>query len=301
MKIHPRILPLLLTALMPACLHAQDRTALYSDDGERDHEAYIDSLIGAFTFVVGEVALAEGAATLTVPAGYKFLGAEQAEQLVVEVWENPPGIAEDLLGVVMPADAGVYDDVPSYILYYERIGYVRDEDADGIDYDAKLKEMLREDSIANEQRRADGYGSLLLVGWAAPPFYDKERKALHWAKEMVSESSDRNVLNYNIRILGRHGVLVINAVSGMDHLEKVQAELPLILSMARFNEGHRYEQFDPATDAVADQGLDGLIDGKTRERVKEVIGLAVKVAIGAFLGLLLLLIGIWFLFIRKRR
>ncbi|MBK9176050.1 MAG: DUF2167 domain-containing protein [Flavobacteriales bacterium] len=261
----------------------------------------IDSLIDAFRFENGEIILADGVATLDVPERFKFLAAEQAYHLVVDVWENPPSITEDLLGVVMAADAGVYADVPSYILYYEPIGYVTDGEADGIDYAAKLKDMLKDDSLANAQRKEAGYSGLQLLGWASAPYYDKKRRVLHWAKEMRSEEADRNVLNYNIRILGRQGVLVINAVSSMDHLDEVKAVLPEILAMATFNDGYRYDQYDPLVDKLAEQGLDGLIDGKTRERVKEFASLLVKVAIGAFAGLLLIVLAIWYFFIRKRR
>lgn len=292
-----------LTLAAAGAVFAQDSlTAAELEELYAEEQVYtdIDSLIDAFRFETGEIVVANGVATLRVPERFKFLAAEQAYHLVVDVWENPPGITEDMLGVIMPADAGVYADVPSYIVYYEPIGYVTDAEADGIDYDAKLKDMLKEDSLANAQRKEAGYSGLQLLGWASAPFYDKRHRALHWAKEMRSEGESRNVLNYNIRILGRQGVLVINAVSSMDHLDEVKAGLPVILAMASFNDGYRYDQYDPLVDRLAEQGLDGLIDGKTRERVKGFVSLLIKVAIGAFAGLLLIVVGIWYFFIRKR-
>ena len=260
----------------------------------------IDSLIASFEWRTGPIDLADGVASMNVPATHKFLSHDQAYHLLVDVWENPPSITEDLLGVIIQADADVYTDLPAYVMYYEESGYVHDRDADAIDYEAKLRDMLHEDSLANIRRLEQGYGALQLIGWASPPYYDKERKALHWAKEMVSEGSDRNILNYNIRILGRRGLLVINAISTMDHLDEVKAELPAVLDMAWFNDGHRHDQYDPATDGESAKGLAGLLDGKEQEQVKSVFKTIAILAAAGFVGLLLLLIGIWWLFARKR-
>ena len=259
----------------------------------------IDSLIAAFNWQGGTIELAYGAATIDVPPTHKFLDADQAHHLLVDVWQNPPGIADDLLGVVLQAEAGVYDDLPAYVVYYEENGYVHDRDAGRIDYDAKLRDMIREDSLSNVQRRAAGYGGLQLIGWASPPYYDRERKALHWAKEMVSDDSERNVLNYNIRILGRYGVLVINAISTMDHLDEVQDELPVVLEMAAFNEGYRHADYDPDIDGASSKGLASLIDGKDQE-VKGKLMKLVLIGAGGFLGMLLLIIVLWYFFGRKR-
>lgn len=287
--------------LLSVALSAQDSTSFIDDDPEfSDSEAYTDSLIESFRYEQGVIGVGDGMIRLSIPDGYKFLDADQSYYLVTDVWENPPSVTNGMLGVIMHAEADVYDESTVFFVHYEDIGYVSDEDADGIEYAAKMKEMLQDDSLENAQRIADGYSGLRLVGWASAPYYDKQRKVLHWAKEMDSDDRDVNVLNYNIRVLGRKGVALINAVSSMDRLDIVKDEVPHVLAMVSFNDGYRYDQFDPATDRVSSQGLDGLIDGKTRERLKEVGMLLVKVAVGGFIGLLLLLIAVWYFFIRKR-
>lgn len=277
--------------------------SLFAQDaiGDKEEEAPldIDSLIASFQWETGTIGLSEGVITLDVPPTHKFLESEQAYHLLVDVWENPPGITDALLGVVLQAEADPYSDSPAYVVYYEESGYVHDRDADAIDYDSKLREMISEDSLSNIQRQELGYGSLQLIGWASPPFYDRPRKALHWAKEMVSDDSERNVLNYNIRILGRHGVVVINALGSMDQLSNVKAELPLVLNMATFNEGYRHEDYDPSIDGDSRRGLASLIDGK-EEVVKDTIKRFLVIGVGAFLGLLIAFIALWYLFVRKR-
>ena len=52
-------------------------------------------------------------------------------------------------------------------------------------------------------------------------------------------------------MLGRKGVLILNAVAGMNDLALVQQHVPEVLGIVKFNEGYRYEQFDSKVDDVA--------------------------------------------------
>lgn len=54
--------------------------------------------------------------------------------------------------------------------------------------------------------------------------------------------------NYDVRVLGRHGVLSLNAIAGINRVADIEAASPAIVSMVRFNEGKRYGDFDPTTD-----------------------------------------------------
>ena len=100
-----------------------------------------------------------------------------------------------------------------------------------------------------------------LVGWATPPRYDAAEKKMYWAKELRFGDSTENTLNYNIRILGRRGVLILNAVAGMPQLAEIEKAAPAILATVNFQEGHRYMDFTPGTDKVATYGLAGLVAG----------------------------------------
>ena len=84
---------------------------------------------------------------------------------------------------------------------------------------------------------------------------------MYWAKELKFDGSDENTLNYNIRLLGRRGVLVLNAVAGMEQLPAIQSATPTLLSMIDFQEGHRYSDFDSSSDKVATYGLAALVAG----------------------------------------
>ena len=84
---------------------------------------------------------------------------------------------------------------------------------------------------------------------------------MYWAKEIRFGDSPESTLNYNIRMLGREGVLVLNAVAPMDKLNEIEAATPTLLAMVDFQDGQRYGFQSLTGIAVAKYGLIGLIAG----------------------------------------
>jgi hypothetical protein len=63
-------------------------------------------------------------------------------------------------------------------------------------------------------------------------------------------------------VLGRKGVLSMNAVAGMYHLKDVQQNITAILAMPEFASGNKYSDFNPDIDEVAAVTVGGLVAGK---------------------------------------
>ena len=209
----------------------------------------------------GEIALPNGVATLQVPDQFAYFDPAETETILVEFWGNPPGA--QTLGLLMPADATPFDATSwAVTINYEEEGHVSDEDAADIDYDDLLKEMRSDTAATNEHRKKEGYPPITLLGWAATPFYDSTNHKLHWAKELQFGDQSQRTLNYNIRVLGREGVLVLNFIADMPQKPTIDAQLDSVLKIAEFNAGARYEDFDPKLDQVAAYGLGALITGK---------------------------------------
>ena len=149
------------------------------------------------------------------------------------------------------------------VITYEADGYVKDDDAASINY-AKLMKEMQDASIAeNAERRKRGFEPVRLVGWAEPPSYDRAAHKLYWAKELEFGSDSRHTLNYDIRILGRRGVLVLNAVAEMHQLPMIRQQTRAILAAVDFNAGHRYTDYVAGSDRKAAYGIAGLIAGAT--------------------------------------
>jgi uncharacterized membrane-anchored protein len=247
----------------------------------------------------GKIELSGGFADLQVPEGYYFLGPENAKKVLSEGWGNPPD--EELpLGMIFPADATPLDGgVWAVEITWDEIGYVSDEDADDVDYD-DLLDVLRSDTLAASQWRTEnGYETIELIGWAAAPHYDPVGRRLHWAKELKFGDSDINTLNYNMRVLGRKGVLVMNFIADMDALPAVEAALPDVLALASLRDGARYADFQPSIDAVAAVDIGGLIAGKVLAKTGFLVMALVLLKKGWFL--IVLALGAGWKFLSGRR
>lgn len=222
----------------------------------------IDSIENSLKYQHGTVQLKNGIASIKVPEGYKFLDAEQAEWVLVDLWGNRPG--ENMsLGMIMPEHHSIFSD-SGYVfnIQYDEIGYIKDDDADKINYKDLLKEIQDDAKTENKIRIEERWEPIEIVGWASQPFYDKDRKVLHWAKEVKFGEREVNTLNYNIRILGRKGVLVLNAISSMPYLDTVKADISKVLDIVSFNEGFAYNDYKPGVDEVAAWTIGGLVAGK---------------------------------------
>lgn len=208
----------------------------------------------------GRVTLKDGLATLDVPEGFRYLAPEQADLILVQAWGNMPGT--QTLGMLFPSDVSpLSENGWGVVITYEEDGYVKDDDAESIDYTELLGQMKESSVEHNKERQEKGYPTLELVGWAAPPRYDKATHKLYWAKELKAADAPENSLNYNVRVLGRRGVLVLNAVASIKQLGDIENDMQTIIGFTEFNEGHRYADYKAGTDKVATYGLAALVAG----------------------------------------
>jgi uncharacterized membrane-anchored protein len=238
---------------------------LKAQNSEAGAQKYIDSLENAIVYKRGTVKLSNGVASINVPFGFKFIDSQQATSIVTDVWGNPP---TEVLGLLLPENSKVTDSQAiAYVIEYDESGYVEDKDAKDINYTDLLKDMQADEEESNEERKEMGYEAMNLVGWASTPMYDQNKHILHWAKNIKFGTSQENTLNYNIRILGRKGVLILNAVSGMSQLNDVKKQIPSVIDIVNFEDGYKYEQFDSKLDKVAIGGITALVAGKVLAKV----------------------------------
>lgn len=132
--------------------------------------------------------------------------------MVETFWGNPEG--QPLLGMIFPRDISPYHNGGwALTVEFDNIGYVSDEEAADYNYDDLLKTMKSDVVDENEWRTQNGYDAIELIGWAAQPHYDSQDRKLHWAKHLRFQGAEADTLNYNIRALGRRGVLIMNFIT----------------------------------------------------------------------------------------
>jgi len=207
----------------------------------------------------GDVAIPAAHAVMHLGTRYYFLGPEEAKRVLVDVWHNPPSAVSDVLGLILPADKTVVDNIWGAVVTYQDSGYVPDTDASGQDYDKVLNDLREGEAADNEERKKQGYPTLSVVGWAQPPSYDKTSHSLIWARDLKSGDSPVDSLNYDVRSLGRHGVLSLNMIWDMPHLTEVRTAAADLGKAAGFEKGAAYADYDKSVDKTAEYGLAGLV------------------------------------------
>jgi uncharacterized membrane-anchored protein len=249
--------------------------------GSDNQLARMQSLADRIKYQKGQIALGDGLATLNLTDSFRYVDPAGTDTLLTGMWGNPPSTQKSL-GMIVPARFDPFSDTAwCVVLRYQEDGYVKDNDAEKINYTKLLKQMQEGVRQASAERVKNGYSSIELIGWAAAPRYDQQTHKFYWAKELsFGDSKGENTLNYNLRILGRRGILELNAVSGISRLADIQKATPEILAMVDFNPGHRYADYKPGADKIATYGLAALVAG----------GIAAKA--GLFKGLLIALLAL---------
>ncbi|MCU1734714.1 MULTISPECIES: DUF2167 domain-containing protein [unclassified Pseudomonas] len=225
----------------------------------------------------GNITLPSGIASLQLNNEFYYLSPDDTERLLTEAWGNPRGFKT--LGMIIPtAVSPLAANGWGVIISYKNDGHISDDDAAKIDYADLLKQMKADDEEDNKERRKEGYAGLTLLGWAEPPSYDQATHKMYWARELKADDAEQTTLNYSIRVLGREGVLELNAVAAMADLQTIKQETPKILAFTNFTDGNRYADYDAKTDKLAPYGLAALVAG----------GIAAKAGLFAKIGVALL-------------
>lgn len=209
--------------------------------------------------------------------GWRWLDGDNGRSFLRQLGNRPDS---STLGVALPPD---FDQSGIFAVYsYVEDGHI--EDLETPDWDELLESMKEGAKEDSKQRVEQGLESVELLGWAEPPQFDAASKKMFWAERLQFGGSEGETLNYNVRLLGRNGHMVINGVGGIEQLRAVDAYNKELLQVTDFVEGKRYSDFDPSIDKVAAYGIGALVAGK----------LAAKLGIFALLlkNIKLVLIGI---------
>jgi uncharacterized membrane-anchored protein len=180
---------------------------------------------------------------------YAFLEREPAAKLLEK---NGSIYNEDLLGLVIGTQP---EDDWFVVIRYDAEGFIKDDE--DIDADDLLKSIREGQVEANTERAKRGFEPLTIGGWQEPPHYSKREHQLIWGLNVGGKNGTS--VNYNTRILGRHGYASLNLVTDP---EKLAAHKPLaagLLAKTSFKPGARYTDFNASTDKVAEYGLGGLV------------------------------------------
>jgi uncharacterized membrane-anchored protein len=202
-------------------------------------------LRGPSTATMGDLA------EVQVPEGYVFAGAKDTRYLMKSMGNL---VTDTEVGFLSP------DSLDWFLVFeFDKVGYVKDEEKNSLDADAMMASIRKGSEASNRQRKKEGLAVLNVEGWETPPFYNEATHNLEWAIRL-SDEEGHPVINHNVRILGRRGIMRVTLVCGA-------VELPAVLPQARdrlasysYRGGEKYEEFAQG-DQIAKYGLSALVVG----------------------------------------
>ena len=253
--------------------------------------AKIEALLKSLHPIHGDVPIPAAGATLHLGERYYFLGPDDSKRVLTEGWGNPPDAVGSTLGMVFPAGKSPMDDTWGAVVTYDNQGYVPDSEAKTTDYDKVLADMRQGEDQDNEDRKKQNMSPIHLVGWAQAPAYDPQHHSLIWARDLAFGDQKTDTLNYDVRALGRRGVLSLNIVDTMPDLPQVRAAAADLGAVASFNPGARYTDYQPGLDKKAAFGLAGLVAAGAGVALAQKAGLVALVLLFLKKGLVVIVAG----------
>lgn len=210
-----------------------------------------------------------GNSKVDVPEGFAFTGVMGTRKFL-EATGNLPGTTEKGTLWRIPKEKGART---WFVIFdYDDSGHVADDDKDDLDADDTLKSLTENNEAGNEERKRRELPPLHILGWYEPPHYDNDTHNLEWATKLQNEESQRVSINYEVRLLGRTGVMSATLVGGPELMDEAKPIFKSALKTFEFNSGDKYGEYKKG-DKLAAYGIAGLIAGG---------GLAVAAKAGLF-------------------
>src|SRR5262249_23595120 len=182
------------------------------------------------------VTLGSDIAQIVLDKKYVFAKQDDAKK-IMELSGNL--LTNKEVGLVMPRNSKEN----WFVLFeYDPVGYIRDNEKDNID-SALLLENIKQATVAsNKTRKERGFSGLHVLGWHEPPHYDPQSNNLVWAI-LARDDAGSEIVNYNIRMLGRHGYMSVVLVTDPPQLAVLKPDVQNVIANFSYKKGKSYAEF----------------------------------------------------------
>lgn len=145
---------------------------------------------------------------LNLPKNYLFIPMKEAADFMSAIG-NKNSIGPEFLGIVISDQ-----DTSNWfiIIDYIKSGYIKEDDAQNWNKDDLLQSIKNNTKKSNDDRIANGFKPLDIVGWIEPPAYTASNHQLIWSI-LGKDGSPESVVNYNTYVLGREGYFQLALVT----------------------------------------------------------------------------------------
>ena len=192
--------------------------------------------------------VAGGRMHIDVSSEFDFLESADAARLFIAMG-NSPEVANALEGALMPAGVNpLYAGGWAASIEFDAVGRVEEDDSS-----LSFPEVLY--GLRDRQSR----WGVDVAGWVEPPYYERANHTLYSAFELASPQG--NAVNYQMHMLGRDGVLIVNIVAPMEDADLVRIAAPRLRDLFYYHDGSRYEDYLDG-ELLAANTLAGLLSGE---------------------------------------
>lgn len=233
----------------------------------------------------GTVGLGDDLAILSLDFAYLFANAADTRKLMRSIG-NPVSSRET--GLIAPKNGD-----PWYIVFeFDPVGYIKDDEKADLDADAIFENIHEATEYSNQQRIKQGFSTVELIGWQIEPHYDESTHNLVWA--LLGEENGEKIVNYNTRLLGRHGYMSVVLVTGLNEFQSLIGNVNGILDGFSYKEGKSYAEYVKG-DKLAKIGLTALVAGGAAAAASKfgIFKMLAKGGKAVFLAILAVLSAIW--------
>ncbi|MDR0701061.1 MAG: DUF2167 domain-containing protein [Azoarcus sp.] len=213
-----------------------------------------------------------GRAVIELPEKFAFVPKAEAARFMRALGNM---VDKDFIGLVLGERLSGF-----VAIEFSPSGYIKDDDAKDWNTDELLQNLKDGTERANKERTKRGLPEIAVLGWIEKPAYDASAHRLVWSASSQRKNAppgEEQGVNYNTYLLGREGYLSLNLVTDADSVEGEKPVAKQLLAAVGFNNGQRYEDFNAATDHVAEYGLAALVGGLAAKK------LGLLAVIGVFL------------------
>lgn len=233
----------------------------------------------------GTVGLGDNLAILSLDFEYLFANAADTRKLMRSIG-NPVSSRET--GLIAPKNGDLW-----YIVFeYDPVGYIKDDEKADLDADAIFENIREATEYSNRQRVKQGFTTVNLIGWQIEPHYDENTHNLVWA--LLGEENGEKIVNYNTRLLGRHGYMSVVLVTGLNEFQSLIGNVNGILDGFSYKEGKSYAEYVKG-DKLAKIGLTALVAGGAAAAASKfgIFKMLAKGGKAVFIAILAVLSAIW--------
>lgn len=249
-----------LIALPPAL--SQQKSPSSEADRQRELDAAIEAALKAAKPGPSEIRLGEQG-KIGLPQGYQYVPVAESERLM-RAFGNRTG--PSFLGLILSSTGDNW----MTVIDFNKAGYVKDDDAKNWKADELLQNLKDGTEAGNADRRERGFREIEVAGWVEPPKYDEATKRLVWSalvRGKGASAGDAQSVNYNTYALGREGYYQLNLITGSDRIEAEKKHAYALLAALAYDDGKRYQDFNPSTDHVAEYSLAALVAGAAAKKL----------------------------------